>query len=155
MRRVLVDKELESVVETCRGVLDRWSGKGLVAVYLYGSVLGSRRRQDSDIDVACLDREDTRVPWSDQARLMDDLERALEAPVDLRMLRDLTTSHQAHVIEEGRAIRVEDASELESFELAVREGQIAGRAESERVWSRTLHDLARIAKDRDEPRLPR
>ena len=150
-----MDQEIESIVETSRAVLDRWSGSGFVAVYLYGSVLGSRRREDSDIDVACLDREDALLPWSEQARLMDDLERALDAPVDLRMLRDLTTSHQAHVIEEGRAIRVEDASELESFERAVRERQIAGRAESERVWSRTLHDLARMAKDRDEPRLPR
>ena len=150
-----MDKQLETVVETCRAVLDRWSGSGLVAVYLYSSVLGSRRREDSDIDVACLDREDARLPWSDQAaRLMDDLERALEAAVDLRMLRDLRTSHQAHVIEEGLAIRVEDVSELESFESAVRERQTADRAKSERVWSKTVHDPARIGKDLDEPRLP-
>ena len=42
------------VIEPCQAVFQNWSGRSLVAGYLYGSALGFRCRTDSDLDVAIL-----------------------------------------------------------------------------------------------------
>ncbi len=110
----------ESIVEGCRKVLDQWSGAGLSAVYLYGSTLGNRRRSDSDVDIAVLDRIDGRLSWSEQSRLMDELERTVGRPVDLRMLRDCALSHQIHVFDEGRLLWAESGDEPVDYERATK-----------------------------------
>lgn len=92
-------QRIERLSSACREVLSHLH-LPVAAVFLYGSALGEGFRPDSDLDIAVLDGEEG-LSWGDQARLMDALERATRCGVDLRMLRESTPSHQAHVVEEG------------------------------------------------------
>jgi len=69
------EERVEFVRSVCRRVLSGRARPELAAVFLYGSVLTSRFRPDSDIDVAVLDRSDGLLTWSEEANLMDGLER--------------------------------------------------------------------------------
>ncbi len=100
--------DVEGLAAACRSILERWRDRGIIAGFLYGSILGSRHRSDSDVDIALLDRADRRLGWADQSRLMDELERAIGMTVDLRMLRDTPLSHQVHVLRKGRPVWIAD-----------------------------------------------
>ena len=138
----MIAKATESIVEGCRKVLRQWSGAGLSAVYLYGSMLGKRHRSDSDVDIAVLDRIDGRLSWSEQSRLMDELERAVGRPVDLRMLRDCAPSHQIHVFDEGWLLWAERGNEPAEYVHATKLKFQAEREHMRKTESLTLRKLA-------------
>lgn len=138
----MIAKATESIVEGCRKVLRHWSGAGLSAVYLYGSTLGNRRRNDSDVDIAVLERSERRLSWSEQSRLMDELERALGQPVDLRMLRDCALSHQIHVFDEGKLLWAERGNEPTEYVHATKLKFEAERENVRKAGSLTLRKLA-------------
>jgi predicted nucleotidyltransferase len=79
---------IHELTSACQEALRHRTPANVLAVFLYGSVLGEGFRLDSDVDVAVLDRSDERLTWTEQARLMDLLERATGHGIDLRMLRD-------------------------------------------------------------------
>ena len=139
----MIAKATESIVEGCRKVLRHWSAAGLSAVYLYGSILGKRHRSDSDVDIAVLDRIDGRLSWSEQSRLMDELERAVGQPVDLRMLRDCALAHQIHVFDEGRLLWAESGDEPVDYERATK---LKFEAEQERMRKTGVLTLRKLAR---------
>ncbi|HKI04333.1 MAG TPA: nucleotidyltransferase domain-containing protein [Thermoanaerobaculia bacterium] len=116
--------------------------EGVEAVFLYGSALGPLFRSDSDIDIALLDRESSPLSWRDQARLMDTLERATGHGVDLRMLRESSPSHQAHVLEHGRLVWSRDPAEIERFTRKALAAARRQRERSELAWPQALDRLA-------------
>ena len=132
----------ESIAEACRKVLGRWNGAGLSAVYLYGSILGKRHRRDSDVDIAVLEGTGNRLSWSEQSRLMDEMERAVGQPVDLRMLRDCALSHQIHVFDEGRLLWAERGNELAGYVRATKLKFEADREHMRKTGALTLRKLA-------------
>jgi len=132
------------LISQCREALERLQLPAVQAVFLYGSVLRETSRLDSDLDLAVLDAERNHLSWRDQAQLMDALERSTGYNVDLRMLRDLSPSHQAHVLAAGRLlwVRETDRDELERY---CRNAQAAVQSQSrsfEREWPRLLGRLA-------------
>ncbi len=145
----------ESIVEACRKVLDQWRGAGLSAVYLYGSILGKRRRSDSDVDIAVLEGTGNRLSWSEQSRLMDELERAVGQPVDLRMLRDCTLSHQIHVFDEGLPMWAEGGDELAGYVRATKLRFEAEREHMRKTGALTLRKLAQRLANTNESAISR
>jgi hypothetical protein len=79
---------------------------------------------------------------------MDRLERATGHGVDLRMLRESSLSHQAHVIDEGRLVWTRDPDEVERYVREARTAARQGRAGTESRWSQILDRLARTAAAR-------
>lgn len=135
-------ERIAKLVTVCREVLGSALPEGVEAVFLYGSALGPMFRSDSDIDIALLDRESNPLSWRDQARLMDSLERATG---HVRMLRESSPSHQAHVLEHGRLVWSRDPVELERF---TRKALVAPRRQRERSeldWPQVLDRLAGLA----------
>src|SRR5215203_901461 len=108
-----VRERIESLLASCRSVLQREGLQG--AVFLYGSSLERDFRPDSDVDLAVLDDSRHPLSWSEQARLMDVLERALGKGVDLRVLRETSPSHQAHVLEQGQLVWSKDPDLVEQY----------------------------------------
>lgn len=140
---------IKELAATSQQVLSQFPTSSLQAVFLYGSVLGAGFRADSDVDIAVLDDADDRLSWGDQARLMDALERATGHGVDLRMLRESSLSHQAHVLEQGRLLWWREPRE--EVERYAREVRAAVEEESERVeqaWSSLLLKLTGPAATR-------
>ena len=145
----------KSAAAVCGQIFGRWQGRGIVAAYLYGSILGPRRRRDSDVDLAVLDSSQERLSWADQSKLMDELERALGQPVDLRMLRDCALSHQAHILQRGQPIWTENHAEMAEYARAI-EMKYEGQQEQRRqAWSSVLRKFAARVTSPDESRLPR
>ena len=141
---------MDALVSTCRSVLRSWGDRGVLAGYLYGSVLGSRFREDSNIDIAVLDSESRRLDWAEQSLLMVELERAVGRPVDLRMLRDCSTSHQAHVFENGIELWLRDKVLVGRYRITTLARYADEHAASEESWRRVLRTLVREAPGRDE-----
>jgi predicted nucleotidyltransferase len=137
-----VAERIETLVAACRDVLRKEGSDKIQAVFLYGSSLGRGFRPDSDVDLAILDGSGERLSWSDQSRLMDALERATGQPVDLRILRDSSPSHQAHVLEEGRLVWSRDPDFVEDYSRELRSAAQAERDRAESEWPRTLSRLA-------------
>jgi predicted nucleotidyltransferase len=139
----------EDLAASFRQVLSQSPALPLRAVFLYGSVLGPGFRADSDIDLAVLDDADDRLSWGDQARLMDSLERAIGHGLDLRMLRESSLSHQAHVLEQGRLLWWrEPRGEVERYAREVRAAVEEERERVERAWSSLLLKLTGSAARR-------
>ena len=130
----------ESLVAACRGVLQREGLQG--AVFLYGSSLERDFRFDSDVDLAVLDDSRHPLSWSEQARLMDILERALGKGVDLRMLRETSPSHQAHVLEQGQLVWSQDPGLVERYSQEIRSAIQSEREHADQEWPRVLGRLA-------------
>lgn len=141
-------ERIERIVEACKTVLTSGAPRGANALFLYGSALGPFFRADSDIDIAVLDREDNPLTWSEQARLMDALERAIGHGVDLRVLRAGSPSYQAYVLENGRLAWTRDAAEVEHFIPKALAAARRAREQSTREWPRVLNRLARLASPR-------
>lgn len=103
------------LADLCRQTVQTWQDDRVLAVYLYGSAVQGNARPDSDVDVALLDSQDDRISAADEARFMDSLERATGRPVDLRMLRDCSPSHQAHILEHGILISAANSQTVERY----------------------------------------
>jgi predicted nucleotidyltransferase len=116
-----------------------------LAVFLYGSALDRLFRLDSDLDVAVLDSSERPLDWAGQAKLMDSLERATGRGIDLRLLRESSLSHQAHVIEHGRLVWTRDQDAVERYSRAVLTAAREAREGSGSRWSQTLDRLAKTA----------
>lgn len=142
-----LQEQVERLIAASRETLQALAPPSLQAAILYGSALGQGWRLDSDVDVAILDSADDRLSWREQARLMDMLERATGRSVDLRMLRDLSVSHQAHVLESGRLfwLRETQRGALERFRGEVLAAARAQRAELDQDWPQLLGRLTRHA----------
>ena len=151
----MAENETAGVITACRRVFDCWRGKGIMAAYLYGSILGPRHRSDSDVDLAILDQLKEPLRWAEQGMLMDELERAIQKPVDLRMLRDCTLSHQAHILERGELIWIADKAVVDEYARDVLTRYEAQREHTKHIWSSTLRDLMSSLMAPNEPRLPR
>ena len=143
------------VITACRRVLESWRGEGIMALYVYGSILGPRHRSDSDVDLAVLDRPKQPLGWAGQSVLMDEIERAIQMPVDLRMLRDCTLSHQAHIVQHGAIVWIADQAAVDEYTHDVLTRYENQRESRNRVWSSTLQELMSTLISPDEPRLPR
>jgi len=144
-----------SVIAACRLVLEKWGGSGIIAVYVYGSILGLRHRSDSDVDLAVLDRPKQPLGWTDQSVLMDEIERAVRMPIDLRMLRDCTLSHQAHILQHGAIVWIADKTAVDEYTHDILTKYESQRESRNRLWSSTLQELTSTLISPDEPRLPR
>lgn len=138
-------QEIASVVQR---VAQNWSQGEVVAIFLYGSALDRLFRADSDLDIAVLDSPEHPLAWPDQARLMDALERATDRGVDLRLLRESSLSHQAHVIEQGRIVWARDPDAVERYTQDVQKAVHQAREGSRLRWAQTLDRLARTAAAR-------
>ena len=106
---------VSTLADLCREAAQTWQDGRVLAVYLYGSAARGNPRPDSDVDVALLDSQEDRISLADEARFMDSLERATRRPVDLRMLRDCSPSHQAHVLDHGVLIWAADSHAVERY----------------------------------------
>jgi predicted nucleotidyltransferase len=141
-------RRIDEISAIIRRISEIESAGKILAVFLYGSALSRLFRSDSDLDIAVLDSLERPLDWSAQAKLMDSLERATGHGVDLRMLRESSLSHQAHVIDEGRMVWTRDPAEVERYVRETRAAARQGRAGSESRWSQTLDRLARTAAAR-------
>ncbi|HWM94495.1 MAG TPA: nucleotidyltransferase domain-containing protein [Thermoanaerobaculia bacterium] len=137
-----IAERIEALVAACRSILQKEVPAGIRAVFLYGSSLKRSFRPDSDIDLAVLDDDRHPLSWSEQARLMDALERALGKGVDLRMLRESSPSHQAHVLEQGRLVWSRDPGVVESYGQDIRSAVSSEREHAAQEWPRVLDRLA-------------
>ncbi|MFL6231925.1 MAG: nucleotidyltransferase domain-containing protein [Thermoanaerobaculia bacterium] len=140
-----VARRIDEIAAIVRRVSEIESAGKILAVFLYGSALSRLFRPDSDLDVAVLDSPESPLDWSAQAKLMDSLERATGHGVDLRLLRESSLSHQAHVIDQGRMVWTRDPAEVERYIRETRTAARQGRAGSESRWAQTLDRLARAA----------
>lgn len=138
-------RRIEEITAALQRVAAGGSPEGVLAVFLYGSALGRLFRPDSDLDVAVLDDSEHPLDWHDQAKLMDDLERATGRGVDLRLLREISPSHQAHAIEQGRMVWTRDRDEVERQSKTLLQGARQAREDSKPRWSEILERLARTA----------
>jgi len=130
-------QRIERLSSACREVLSRLH-LPVAAVFLYGSALGEGFRPDSDVDVAVLDDKEG-LSWGDQARLMDALERSIRRGVDLRMLRESTPPHQAHVVEKGLLVwPPEPGPAVEDYTRGLLAAARRGRQRTKREWSALL-----------------
>jgi len=139
-----VAERVERLIAVCADVLQT-SPPGVRAVFLYGSSLDRLFRQDSDFDIAVLDRAEDPLTWSEQAQLMDGLERATGRAVDLRMLRESSLAHQAHVLEQGRILWMEDPGEVARYSSKVLAAAREAREQSKQEWPRVLERLVGLA----------
>ena len=135
-----VRERIEALVAACRSVLQKEGLQG--AVFLYGSSLERDFRSDSDVDLAVLDDSRHPLSWSEQARLMDILERALGKGVDLRMLRETSPSHQAHVLEQGQLVWSQDPDLVKRYSQEIRSAIRSEREQAAQEWPRVLGRLA-------------
>jgi predicted nucleotidyltransferase len=140
-----VSRRIEEISRELRQVVGNGEHAGILALFLYGSALNRLFRPDSDLDVAILDSSEHPLSWQDQARLMDAFERATGRGIDLRLLRESSLSHQAHVLEQGWRLWTRDPGEVERYTLRVLEEAGQARERNEAQWSQTLHRLARTA----------
>ena len=127
---------------SCQEALLHGTPANVQAVFLYGSALGSGFRPDSDIDIAVLDRSDDRLTWTEQARLMDLLEKATGRGIDLRMLRDSPLSHQVNVLENGIRLWAGDPTEADRYRRETLESWRRQAHPNEKEWASTLRRLA-------------
>jgi predicted nucleotidyltransferase len=116
---------------------------GIIAVLVYGSALGRHFRSDSDLDIAVLDRSENPASEATLARMMDAIERRTGREVDLRRIADLSLSHQAHVIEQGRPVWIGDPQALEVARREVLRQNAEQRPISGRAWPALLERLRR------------
>jgi predicted nucleotidyltransferase len=135
-------KGVDRWVETCQRALQGRIPANVQALYLYGSVLGPLFRPDSDLDIAVLDAAGQRLSRKEQARLMDLLERATGRGVDLRLLRDLTLSHQSEILEHGLRIWAGDAPEADRYRREIADARQRQPRPSDEEWTAVLHRLA-------------
>src|SRR5689334_18753219 len=135
-----IRERIEALVAACRGVFQREDLQG--AVFLYGSSLERDFRSGSDVDLAVLDDSRHPLSWSEQARLMDILERALGKGVDLRMLRETRPSHQAHVLEQGQLVWSKDPDLVEQYSRDIQGAIQSEREQAAEEWPRVLGRLA-------------
>jgi predicted nucleotidyltransferase len=143
-----IARRVDEIAAIVRRVSESESAGKILAIFLYGSALSRLFRPDSDLDIAVLDSPEKPFDWSAQAKLMDHLERATGHGVDLRMLRESSLSHQAHVFDEGRMVWTTNPAEVEQYVRESRAAARQGRAGSEARWSQTLDRLARTAATR-------
>ena len=89
---------------------------GLAAVYLLGSALSGKLRDDSDIDLALMPANGGEPTLQERLTLAARLEIELGRPVDLGIIspRNLIYAHEA--ILKGRRIATFDKNYAESFE---------------------------------------
>jgi hypothetical protein len=73
---------------------------------------------------------------------MDVLERALGKGVDLRMLRETSPSHQAHVLEQGQLVWSRDPDLVEEYSREIRSSIQSERDYAAEEWPRVLGRLA-------------
>jgi len=143
-----VTQRVEELADALRRVLESGGSEGIQAIFLYGSALDREFRSDSDIDIAVLDSVEHSLDWRAQARLMDALERATGRNVDLRLLRESSPSHQAHVLEQGRLMWTNDSGEVERYSREILAAVRQTRERSAREWPQVLDRLAGLAKSR-------
>jgi predicted nucleotidyltransferase len=139
-----VARRSDEVAAVVRRISDEAPSEAL-AVFLYGSALDRHFRPDSDLDIAVLDSPERPLDWAGQAKLMDSLERATGRAVDLRLLRESSLSHQAHVVEHGRMIWTSDQDAVERYSRKTLMAARKAREGSGSQWSQTLDRLAKIA----------
>lgn len=133
---------LTRLSDVCGRVLTGWDDDRILAAFVYGSVLSERWRPDSDVDIAILDCAEQRLSWEQEAKLMDALERATGRGIDLRLLRDCSLSHQAHVLTEGCRIWVREAAAVEKYSECV---LAAFREQHDRISVQWLALIDRLA----------
>ena len=140
-----ITRRIEDLSTAVRQVAEKRAPSGVLAIFLYGSALSRLFRPDSDLDVAILDSREHPLDRHGQAKLMDDLERATDRGVDLRLLRASSPSHQAHVIEQGLMVWAKDPGEVAGYTREVLETAYRAHERSALQWSQLLARLARTA----------
>ena len=133
---------IRELTVACQEALRNHTPANVQAVFLYGSALEGGFRPDSDVDIAVLDRLDERLTWTEQARLMDFLERATGHGIDLRMLRDSPLSHQVNVLENGFRIWAADTTEVDRYRREALESWRRQAHPDDEEWASALRRLA-------------
>jgi hypothetical protein len=137
-----IAERVERLIAACADTLQVSAPASIQAVFLYGSSLDRLFRTDSDVDT-----EDP-LTWGEQARLMDSLERATGRAVDLRILRESSLAHQAHVIEHGRILWMRDPGEVERYTRTLLSAAREDHEQSTREWPQVLERLVGLAPSR-------
>jgi predicted nucleotidyltransferase len=132
---------LRELTLACQEALLHETPANVQAVFLYGSAVGPGFRPDSDVDIAVLDQPGDRLTWTEQARLMDRLERATGHGIDLRMLRDSPLSHQVNVLENGIRLWAGDPTEADRYRRETLESWRRQAHPNEEEWTSTLRRL--------------
>jgi predicted nucleotidyltransferase len=142
--RISRERLSRSVAEGVKALPDR-SSASVLAIFLYGSALEPTFRTDSDLDIAVLDRADSRLAWKEQARLMDHLERATGRNVDLRMLRDCSLSLQVEVLNRGVSLWIADEEEVARYRHEALSSWERQPHPDQAAWSSALRRLAALS----------
>ncbi len=88
---------------------------GLIAVYLYGSVVSGKIHAESDVDIAVLFQH-SHMPAAMQIfEMQDTLAEELQKKVDLVCLNSVTPILQRQVLTKGKPLLVKDQHQLNLF----------------------------------------
>jgi len=88
---------------------------GVIAVYLYGSIVTGRIHSESDIDVGILFYYDQTLPPLEMFELQTKLAELLDRDVDLVCLNDVSIILRKQVISKGKPILIKDQHQLNHF----------------------------------------
>lgn len=86
-------------------------------IYLFGSTVKGRARQDSDIDIAFVKNEDPPIEKYDLFLIAQELASRLNQDVDLIDLYQSSTVFQAQVVHTGEIIYCSDEQQKAQFEM--------------------------------------
>lgn len=113
-------------LDKCVGRFSRETG--LVAVWLFGSAVNDRMREDSDVDFALYYKPGIKTDWSAIGELSCDLEAILGRKVDLGRLNSRNLIYAMQAFQTGRLVYSVDekaaiafASQLQSLYLDLKE----------------------------------
>ncbi len=87
----------------------------IVAVYLFGSLVGPGLSEESDIDIGLLYQDGTQPGFEEQLILQDDLTQLLQREVDLVVLNQASPILRYQVLKHGICILKHDPSKVCSF----------------------------------------
>lgn len=89
--------------------------EGIIAVYLYGSIVSGHTHPESDVDIAVL-YEHAHIPSIFQLfELMETLSELINKKVDLVCLNSVSPILQKQVIFKGKPLMVNDSHQLALF----------------------------------------
>jgi len=128
----------DSLRRELQAVVPRLFGEAL-AVYVYGSRVAGRPRDDSDLDVGYYlkgFRQGHTLTLGEEMRIAADLSHALGVEVDLRNLADAPLELRGRVLEEG--VRVHSGDDVERVGL---ERDLLGRYHDYKETFQRMHDL--------------
>lgn len=102
-----------ALLDLCR---ERFAAESaIVAVWVFGSAVSGRLREDSDVDFAVFYAPDAARDIADRARLVGDLEAILQRSVDLGRLSSRNLVYAVQATQRGKLLYARDPQEALAF----------------------------------------